>query len=110
MVREWASAATRVEQLKHLSRATPDAPASDIFSALEIEALKAAKQRQKKRTEVIPEGVPTIGQAVGWIADLGGYTGKNSGGPPGSITIGRGMEWLAAWTAGYASGAGRRMK
>lgn len=105
-----AAVATRVEQLKHLSRTTPDAPASLILSTLEIEALKAAKQRQKKRTEVIPEGMPTIGQVVRWIADLGGYTGKSSGGPPGSITIGRGLEWLAAWTAGYASGAGRRMK
>ena len=26
------------------------------------------------------------------IADLGGYTGKSSGGPPGTITIGRGLQ------------------
>ena len=105
-----AAVATRVEQLKHLSRTTPDAPASSIMSELEIEALKAAKMRQKKRTEVIPERMPTVAEAVRWIADLGGYTGKSSGGPPGSITIGRGLEWLAAWTSGYASGAADRKK
>ena len=31
-------------------------------------------------------------QAALWLAELGGYTGKWSGGPPGSTTIGRGLE------------------
>ena len=38
--------------------------------------------------------VPTIGEAVRWIADLGGYTGKSSGGPPKTIVIGRGLSRL----------------
>jgi hypothetical protein len=29
---------------------------------------------------------------VRWIADLGGYTGRSSGGPPGITVIGRGWE------------------
>lgn len=98
-----ATVATRVEQLKHLARTTPDAPASLVLSAIEIEALKAAKHEYKSRTEVIPEGMPTIGLAVRWIADLGGFTGKSSGGPPGSITIARGLEYLGPWTAGFAA-------
>ena len=31
------------------------------------------------------------GEDTQWIADLGGYTGKSSGGPFGSITLGRGL-------------------
>ena len=43
-----------------------------------------------------PEGVRAnalspIGQVVMWIAELGGYTGKSSGGPPGLIVIARGL-------------------
>jgi hypothetical protein len=42
----------------------------------------------------------TIGAAVEWIARLGGYTGKSSGGPPGAITIGRGLERLKDYVEG----------
>jgi hypothetical protein len=33
----------------------------------------------------------TIAQAVYWIARIGGYTGKSSGGPPGALVIARGL-------------------
>lgn len=99
----WATmlavVAARVERLKHLARNHPDEPATIALTPIEIEALRAAKTRIKSRTETIPEGVPTIAQAVRWIADLGGYTGKSSGGPPGSTTIGRGLERLMIWAA-----------
>jgi Transposase Tn5 dimerisation domain len=97
-----ATVATRVERLKHLARTQPDAPATIELSALELEALRAAKHKIKSRVETIPDGVPSIAQAVRWIADLGGYTGKSSGGPPGSTTIGRGLERLLIWTDAFA--------
>lgn len=56
------------------------------------------KRQQKKRTEILPDRVPTIGEAVRWIAELGGYPGKSSGAPPGSATIARGLERLAVAT------------
>ena len=33
----------------------------------------------------------TLAQAVGLIAQIGGYTGKSSGGPPGATVISRGL-------------------
>lgn len=35
---------------------------------------------------------PTVHQMVTWIAQLGGYTGKSSGGPPGALVIARGPD------------------
>ena len=94
----WATilavVATRVERLKRLGREQPDKPASDELTDVEIQVLIALKRRDKKRTERVPDGVPTMAQVTRWIADLGGYTGKSSGGPPGSITIGRGLKRL----------------
>jgi hypothetical protein len=84
--------AARVERIKRLGREHPDRPATDELSAVEIEVLIALKRRIKKRSEEIPDATPTISQAARWLADLGGYTGKSSGGPPGSITIRRGFE------------------
>jgi hypothetical protein len=52
------------------------------------------KREHKKKTEVVPDTMPTIAQATRWLADLGGYTGRSSGGPPGAITIRRGLEYL----------------
>ena len=86
--------AARVERLKRLSREQPEKAASDELSSIEIEVLIGLKRRYKKRTEDVPGGVPTMAQATRWIADIGGYTGKSSGGPPGSITISRGLERL----------------
>jgi hypothetical protein len=99
-VAKWATllftVAVRAERLKHLARNEPDKPASVELSPHEIRALVLLKRKEKKRTETIPQTMPTIGQAVRWMADLGGYTGKSSGGPPGTITIGRGLERVVA--------------
>jgi hypothetical protein len=92
----WASiqaaVAARAERIKLLARGAPERPATDELSEVELRVLIALKREQKKRTETVPDGVPTIAQATRWLADLGGYTGKSSGGPPGSITISRGLQ------------------
>lgn len=98
-VKIWASmlaaTATRTERLKHLARTQPDVPATEELAPHEVEALVLLKRKHKKKNEQIPDGIPTIAQAVLWVAQLGGYTGKSSGGPPGSVTISRGLERLA---------------
>jgi hypothetical protein len=89
-----AAVAARIERLKTLSRTTPEQPASVELTPHEIRALILLKRQIKKRNEHIPDAMPSIGQATLWIAELGGYTGKSSGGPPGSITIRRGLDQL----------------
>lgn len=95
-----AAVATRIERLKRLGRGKPDSPATEEFTPVEIQVLVALKRVQKKRTESVPDGIPSMGQAMNWIADLGGYTGKASGGPPGSITLARGLERLRSAVQG----------
>jgi hypothetical protein len=68
--------------------AQPDAPATDAFSDSEIHAIIILKRRSGR---TIPDDVPTMAQATIWLAELGGYTGKSSGGPPGTVTLARGL-------------------
>lgn len=89
-----AAVAARIERLRHLARNEPNEPATIELSADEIAAVRLLKRETKKRTEVIGDGMPTIGQAVLWLAELGGYAGKRSS-RPGTITIGRGLERVA---------------
>jgi hypothetical protein len=90
-----AAVASRIERIKRLSREQPDASAGLELSPDEIRALIILKRIQKKGTETVPNAVPTMAQAARWLADLGGYTGKSSGGPPGSTTIRRGLDRIA---------------
>jgi hypothetical protein len=87
-----AAVAIRVERIKHLARERPELPASVELSDAEIRALILMKRKYKKKTETIPDSMPTIADAALWLAEMGGYTGKSSGGPPGSITLARGLE------------------
>ena len=87
-----AVVAARVERIKRLSREEPERPATDELSDVEIRVLVALKRVIKRRREDIPDGTPTIAQAARWLADIGGYTGPSSGGPPGPTTIRRGLE------------------
>ncbi len=88
----WAvllsSVAVRVERLAKLSRTQPDLPATTELDEAEIEAARLSTQRKPSKAGQ----VPTIGEVTLWIAELGGYTGKSSGGPPGIIVLTRGLQ------------------
>ena len=98
-----AAAAARIERLKHLSRNSPNQPASLELTLAERTAIAALAyeivnepvapggRRQSKLVVPDPETMD-IATAVQWIAMFGGYTGKSSGGPPGATVIGRGLE------------------
>ena len=91
----WATilfcVAVRVERLKRLARAQPHLPANVELSHWEIQALLLLKDKKGFHAS----RMPTISEAVRWLAELGGYTGKSSGGPPGAQTIGRGIQNIA---------------
>lgn len=89
-----ASVATRIERLRLLARVAPEQPASVDLADHEIRALVMLKRDRRRRGERIPNSMPTIGQATLWIAELGGFTGKSSGGPPGAVNIRRGLQEL----------------
>lgn len=90
-IQKWAvllaSVAARAVHLCRATRSTPNAPAATEFTEAEIDAVIVLRQ---------PKGIvlgdrPPLHLVVRWVADLGGYTGKSSGGPPGPIVIGRGL-------------------
>jgi hypothetical protein len=88
-----AAVASRAEHLKRRSRTEPEAPATDEFTADEIEAIVLLKnEARSSRAKAMTADGLTLGIAVRWIADLGGYVGNRGSGPPGSTTIGRGLE------------------
>jgi hypothetical protein len=84
-----AAVATRAVRLAQQARTRPQAAASEEFSQTEIDA---AIVLRKKRSQFSPGSVPSLGDLVRLVADLGGYTGKSSGGPPGPTVIARGLE------------------
>ena len=91
----WAAiqfaVAARIERLKRLARTEPGAgPATEEFEDDELEALIALRDPKLAKGTV-----PTLAQAVRWLADLGGYAGPSSSGPPGAVTLARGLQAIA---------------
>ena len=95
---KWATilgaVASRAMRLAHLGRNSSQSPATEELSAEEIDALIVLR----KPPRIARGYAPTMGEAVRWLAELGGYTGKSSGGPPGATVIGRGLQDLAVVT------------
>lgn len=100
--RKWATlqavVASRIEQMKRISRASPNALAEEIATRHEIDTLIILAHKKKlvpaKRLKWMPGDAMSAEDFVFLVATMGGYTGKSSGGPPGSITIRRGLERL----------------
>ena len=94
---KWATilmgVAARIERIKLLSREQPDLPATDEFSPAEIKAAALLYFGKAGKAKVTAAAAPTVADVTLWIAYVGGYTGKtSSGGPPGSITLSRGLK------------------
>ncbi len=82
--------AWRIMDLNKAARLQPDAPANRWLSKEEWQGLYCSMHR----TQEAPEKAPTIGQAVRWIAQLGGFLARKSDGHPGPMTLWRGLQRL----------------
>jgi hypothetical protein len=89
--------AWRILYAKMLSRALPDAPATARKAPEEWQALYC----RIHQTTLLPTRVPTLRQAVGWIARLGGFLGRPGDGEPGVTVLWRGFVHLSHLTAMY---------
>jgi hypothetical protein len=100
-VAKWATilsaVSTRIERIKYLARNEPDRPATTELEPIEIEALLVERQARVGRHVRLPKK-PTVGEATAWIAEMGGWMGVKTSGPPGSVTIARGLQVLAIYT------------
>lgn len=94
-VARWGSilgaVAARIERLKQLARTEPDLPAATELSVYEVRALVTLKRMEARKTETIEDN-PTLGRAVRWLADLGGYDGRPATRPPGATVLARGLQ------------------
>jgi hypothetical protein len=82
--------AWRVMELTRAARLEPNAPADRWLSTEEWQALYCYVHE----TAQPPAAPPTIKEAVGWIAQLGGFLARKSDGQPGPTTVGRGLQRL----------------
>ncbi len=82
--------AWRVMHINKAARTQPNSPADQWLSKDEWQALHCYVHR----TQELPTQPPTIGQAVLWIAQLGGFLARKSDGLPGPTTIWRGLQRL----------------
>lgn len=85
-----ASVAMRIQRLTKLARTQPDLPATDELTRGEIDAILQSNPKAARAFR--PGQTPTLAQAIHWLAEIGGYTGKSSGGPPGATVVTRGFD------------------
>jgi hypothetical protein len=76
--------------LTMVGRKTPDIPCTVLFEDNEWQALYGFVYETRK----LPPQVPTLGQAILWIAKLGGYTDRRHNAHPGTTVIWRGLSRL----------------
>jgi hypothetical protein len=89
--------AWRLHWLTHIGRHCPDLPCTVVLADHEWRALYVKIHRQPVPSQTLP----TVGQAMRWIARLGGFLDRKSDGAPGVTVIWRGWQRLsdisAAW-------------
>lgn len=86
----YSIVAWRLLWLTYQARSSPDTPCDTVLQTHEWQALYCTIHSQP----VPPEEPPSLRQAVGWIAQLGGFLGCKHDGEPGVKTIWRGWQRL----------------
>ncbi len=83
--------AWRLYWLTIMNRQTPDTDCTHILTEVEWKALYCLTHK----THILPKKLPTVSEAVIWIAKLGGFLGRKSDGEPGVTVIWRGWRRLS---------------
>jgi hypothetical protein len=89
--------AWRVFYATMLARAVPEMPCSVLLEIEEWQALYCAIHH----CPTPPASPPSLGQAVRWIAQLGGFVGRRRRDQPGAETLWRGFQHLTDFTRMY---------
>jgi hypothetical protein len=82
--------AWRLHWTTYINRCRPDLPCTAVLADIEWEALYMRIHKSKR----LPDDIPTVRQAVRWIAQLGGFLGRKADGEPGVTAIWRGWQRL----------------
>ena len=82
--------AWRLFWMTHLNRQSPDIPCTAFLAEHEWRALYASTHK----TIFPPKNVPTVRQAVHWIAQLGGFLARKGDAQPGPTVLWRGWHRL----------------
>jgi hypothetical protein len=82
--------AWRLHWLTYINRCDPTLPCSVALTPPEWQALYL----RIHKTTAFPEELPTVHQAIRWIAQLGGFLGRKADGEPGITAIWRGWQRL----------------
>ncbi|MBV8421652.1 MAG: IS4 family transposase, partial [Hyphomicrobiales bacterium] len=90
--------AWRIHYLTWLGRATPEVPCTVAFEPEQWKALIVFNTRKPP-----PEQPPSLHQMILMVAQLGGFLGRKSDGPPGAQTLWRGLQRLDDITAAFRS-------
>jgi hypothetical protein len=79
--------AWRVMTLVKLGREVPDIPCTVFFAEAEWQALACYHHH----TTTPPDTPPSLGEALRWVAQLGGFLGRKGDGHPGPTVVWRGL-------------------
>lgn len=82
--------AWRLFWMVQMNRQHPEAPCTVVLTEHEWKALYAAIHRKTQ----FPEILPTVGQVIRWMAQLGGFLGRKRDGEPGVTVLWRGWQRL----------------
>ncbi len=95
--------AWRVMALMKLGREQPERAISEVFEEeQEWRALQAVEYaRPCYHGQKPPQRMPTLGEAMRWVARLGGHLGRKGDGPPGALTLAGGLERLYYISVGW---------
>ncbi len=89
--------AWRVFYAVMLARAVPEMSCEVLLEIAEWQALYCAIHHGP----IPPDSPPTLGEAAGWIAQLGGFVGRRRRDQPGPETVWRGLQHLTDLTRMY---------